>query len=330
MPLGTIDRTPPPFFRQGPSALTKLVVCAALAVFLMVADRRFAVVQPMRAGLATVLLPLQRALMVPGELLSGGGAYLRGLEQAREAEAAADRRLVEVSAQARRADVLAAENDELRRLLGLLPSMPPRTVAAEVLYEARDAYSHKLVIGRGQTQGVVAGSPVLDADGVLGQVTRVYPLSAEVTLLTDKDARIPVLNPRTGLRAVAFGGAQGPAGPMLELRYLPAESDVKPGDPWVTNGLDGVFPPGWPVGVAADVERRGEGVYARVLLEPAATEEGVRHVLLLEPAPPTPALAASSAASAGSAAAGSASGPAPADGEAGPRNAGRGASGAKP
>jgi len=326
MPFGTLDRTPPPFFRQGPSALTKLVVCAALAVLLMVADRRFAVVQPMRAALATVLLPLQRALMVPGELLTGGGAYLRGLEQAREAEAAAERQLAEVVAQARRADVLAGENAELRRLLGLLPSMPPRTLAAEVLFEARDAYSHRLTIDHGQAQGVSAGAPVLVADGVLGQVTRVYPLSAEITLLTDKDARIPVINARTGLRAVAFGGAQGPTGPMLELRYLPAESDVQAGDAWVTNGLDGVFPPGWPVGVATEVERRGEGVYARVLLAPAATEEGVRHVLLLEPAPPPPAQSAPAAASA------------PADG---PRDAavanvaaasqpGRGASGAKP
>jgi rod shape-determining protein MreC len=97
MALGTLDRTPPPFFRQGPSALTKLCFCSALALFLMVADTRFRITQPMRAMVATMLYPLQRALLAPVEALAGGRDYLGGLAAARAAEQAARRELVQQS-----------------------------------------------------------------------------------------------------------------------------------------------------------------------------------------------------------------------------------------
>jgi rod shape-determining protein MreC len=307
MSLGTLDRTPPPFFRQGPSALTKLVVCAALALFLMVADSRFAFVVPLRAGLATALAPLQRALRVPGEVLAGGAAYLGGLEQARETAAQARRELALLAAQADRAAQLERENRELRELLALAPAVVPHHQAAEVLYEARDVFSRKIVIDRGQTHGVRAGSPVIDPAGLLGQVTRVYALSSEVTLLVDKDAAVPVLNRRSGQRGVVLGGARGPGGMMLEQRFLAANADVAAGDPLVTGGLDGVFPPGLPVATVASVERPAEGGFARVLATPAASADDVRHVLVLDPvglpAPAASAAAASAPASAGAPAA---------------------------
>lgn len=305
--LGTLDRSPPPFFRQGPSALTKLVVCAALALFLMVADSRFAFVVPLRAGLATALLPLQQALLAPVALVQGGGDYLRGLQKAQQDLRQAQAAGTALADKARRADTLAMENAELRRLLALQPALQPRSQAAEVMFEARDPYSHKLFIDRGQAQGVRLASPVLSAAGVLGQVTRVYPLSAEVSLLTDKDAAIPLLNQRTQQRAAAFGGVRGPDGAALELRFLSANADVKVGDTLVTNGLDGVYPPGLPVARVAAVERRVEGGFARVLLAPLARADGVHHLLVLEPMaalrpaiegePSAPAPAASAAAS---------------------------------
>ena len=91
-------------------------------------------------------------------------------------------------------------------------------MAAEVLYDAPDPFSRKVVIDRGATHGVVIASPVINEAGVLGQVTRVYPLSAEVTLLTDKDAAIPVLNTRTQLRSAAFGVQRGRHGAALHGR----------------------------------------------------------------------------------------------------------------
>ena len=280
MPLGTLDRTPPPFFRQGPSALSKLVFFSALALFLMVADTRFQMVQPLRAGLAVVLLPVQRVLAVPVGMWQGGEGYLRGLSGAQAAEREAQQRLVAQAERAQRTEQLAQENTRLRALLELRAATTVRSRPAELLYEAADPYSRKVLIDGGMVQGVVRGSPVVNEAGVLGQVTRVFALTSEVTLLSDKDAAIPVLNTRTQQRGAAFGG--GPAGGM-ELRYASANADVKEGDLLHTSGLDGIYPPGLLVARVASVERRVESGFARIVLQPTAQADGVRHVLVLEP-----------------------------------------------
>jgi rod shape-determining protein MreC len=279
MALGTLDRTPPPFFRQGPSARTKLLFFAALALFLMVADARFALVQQARAVLATVLLPVQRTLLVPVSTVEEGYQYVQGLKLARAAEQQALARLTQQSLQAARVRELEAENAKLRALLELRPAITARSQAAEVLWEAGDPYTRKVVIDRGAKQGVVLGAPVVDEHGVLGQVTRLYPLSAEVTLLSDKDAAIPVLNGRTQQRGAAFGGVNN----ALELRFMAANADVQPGDPILTSGLDGVYPPGLAVATVERIDRQAEGGFARVSLRTAATMDNVHHVLVLEP-----------------------------------------------
>lgn len=285
MPLGTLDRTPPPFFRQGPSALTKLAVCAALSVFLMVADTRFTLTQPLRVAVATALLPAQRLLQAGVELVAGGGAYLHGLQAARSAEAAARADLARQSLRAAQVEQLQHENARLRALLELRPSLTTRSISAQVMYQAADPFSHKLVVDRGATHGVALGAPVINDAGVLGQVTRLYPLTSEVTLLSDRDAAIPVLNLRSQQRSAAFGGTDD----GMELRFVAGNADVKVGDALVTTGIDGVYPPGLKVGQVSRVERRAETGFARILVTPAAPLDGVRHVLLLEPEglPPT-------------------------------------------
>ncbi len=296
MPLGTLDRTPPPFFRQGPSALTKLIFFSALAVFLMVADTRFKVATPVRATLAVLLLPVQRTLAVPIEMVEGGSDYLGGLQQALTREAQARARLAAQAERVLRAEQMAQENARLRALLELRPALTGRAQPAEVMYEAADPYSRKVFIDRGTAQGVLLGSPVINEGGVLGQVTRVYALTAEVTLLADKDAAIPVLNTRTQQRSAAFGGGT-PGG--MELRFTSANADVLVGDLLQTSGLDGVYPPGLPVAKVAAVQRRVESGFARISLLPTANPDGVRHVLVLEPLnvqlPPRPAPAAEEA-----------------------------------
>ena len=281
MPLATLDRTPPPFFRQGPSALTKLALCSALALFLMAADTRFKLTQPLRSALATSLLPAQRALAVPVELLQGGSEYLQGLRQAIEARRASESQIVRLAERAARVEQLAAENTRLRALLDLRPALSVKSLAAEVMFEASDPFSRKVFIDRGSNHGVALGAPVLNEAGVLGQVTRLYPLSAEVTLLTDKDAAIPVLNARTLARSAAFGGAEG--GLMMELRFMAGNADVQPGDALTTSGVDGVYPPGLAVAKVAKVDRRVESGFAHILLQPAASGDGIRHVMVLEP-----------------------------------------------
>ena len=282
MSIGTIDRTPPPFFRQGPSALSKLILCSALALFLMVADARFAVAAQLRALLATALYYPQQVLLMPVQALGVASDYTLGLRNARAAEEAAQLALARQAERASRVEPLLAENARLRGLLDLRPGLSVRAQAAQVLYEASDPYSRKVIIDRGMTQGIVPGSAVINEAGVLGQVTRVFPLSAEVTLLTDKDAAIPVLNTRSQARSAAFGSAAVPGGGM-EMRFMAGNADVRVGDVLTTSGVDGVYPPGLPVARVTAVDRKLDSGFARIVLAPAASADGVRHVMVLEP-----------------------------------------------
>ena len=282
MAIGTIDRTPPPFFRQGPSALTKLILCSALALFLMAADNRFTITRQLRAGVATALYYPQQVLLAPVQLIEGIGDYALGLRRALANEEAARRDLAQQAERALRVEQLLAENARLRGLLELRPNLNVRAQTAQVLYEASDPYSRKVVIDRGASSGILEASPVINEAGVLGQVTRVYPLSSEVTLLTDKDAAIPVLNARTQARSAAFGSAAVVGGGM-EMRFMAGNADVQVGDVLTTSGVDGVYPPGLPVAKVASVDRKVDSGFARIVLTPSANPDGVRHVMVIEP-----------------------------------------------
>ena len=205
MPLGTLDRRPPPFFKQGPSALTRMLFYSALSVVLMVADTHFRLTGPVRSAISVVLYPVEQFTLAPVRWARSFNGYLDGLKSAQAQRDAAQRQLVAQAQDVLRMTQLEQENAQLRQLLGLRPRLRVSARAAEVLYETTDPYSERIVIDRGSTQGVRLGSPVIDDHGVLGQVTRVYPLTAEVTLLTDKDAAIPVINGRTKERVIAFG-----------------------------------------------------------------------------------------------------------------------------
>ena len=282
MPLGTLDRTPPPFFRQGPSALSKLTICSALALFLMVADVRFGVTQPLRAVVASALYPFQWLVLKPVEWASAASLYFQQLRAAQQAGEAAQRKMALQAQRASQVEQLTLENDRLRRLLELRPRLGTLALPAQVLYDAADPYSRKIIIDKGLVDGVANGSPVIDESGVLGQVTRVYASVSEVSLLTDRDQAIPVLNTRTGSRGVAFGDGTL-AGGGLELRYTSANADVQSGDVLSTSGVDGVYPPGLQVARVDKVERRVDSAFARISLAPVGLVSGALHVLVLKP-----------------------------------------------
>ena len=294
MSLGTLDRTSPPIFKQGLSALSKLILFSALALFLMVADSRFKVTQPLRAVLATALYPVQWLALQPVRAGRAVGDYFITARQAQSQSEAAALMLATQALRSSRVEQLTLENSRLRRLLDLREQLQVAGVAAEVLYDAADPYTRKVIIGKGMAQGIVLGSPVIDEFGVLGQVTLVHPLVSEVTLIIDRDLAIPVLNVRTGVRSLAFGDAGGSGG--LELRFMGSTSDVQQGDLLTTSGVDGVYPPGLPVARIDSIERRAESAFARIHCTPLALVSGARHVMVLQPQsaqiPPRPADAA--------------------------------------
>ena len=283
MALASLGRDPPPFFRQGPSALSRLVVFSALALLLMVADARFQMVQPLRASIATALYPLQWLVLQPLLLSQQASERMDGMFSNETALQQLRTQLTEQRQRAQQNEQLVLENQRLRGILNLQERQWPGTLAAQVVYDAADPYTRKVVLDKGERQGVHLASPVIDEFGVIGQVTRVFPMSSEVTLITDRDHAIPVVNVRTGARGVAYGETTRNAD-ALELRFMAANSDVTVGDMLTTSGVDGVYPAGLPVARVDKVERRTEAVFARIVCMPIAMVAGTRHVLVLLPA----------------------------------------------
>lgn len=281
MPLGTLDSTPPPFFRQGPSALSKLVLFSALAVLLMVADVRFRITQPMRSVVATVLYPLQWVMMRPLIWTVGAAQYFQSLDDSQSKEAAAKYKLGLQSQRALQVEQLTLENARLRMLLSMRERVNVPALAAQVLYDAADPFTRKVIIDKGSLAAVAPGSPVLDEVGILGQVTRVYPLVSEVTLATDRNQAIPVLNVRNGLRALAFGES-GDGSDTMALRFMDTNVDMVAGDLLTTSGVDGVYPPGLPVARVARIERKVDSAFAYIKCEPLAKVRASLHVLVLQ------------------------------------------------
>lgn len=281
MPLGTLDRTPPAFFKQGPSAISKLLFFSALSVLLMVADVRFHVTQPLRATLSVALYPIQWLAMRPQAFAKYSGEYLESLQDAQADSKDVRQKLLLQAQRAAQVEQLTLENKQLRSLLNLHERLNTVGVVAEVLYDAADPYTRKLIINKGMTNGVKTSAPVMDEHGILGQVTRVLPLVSEVTLVTDREHSIPVLNTRTGARGVAYGESGG--APLLELRFMATNADIEVGDQLTTSGVDGVYPPGVPVGIVTKVERRAETAFARILCEPVGRVQGAKHVMVIDP-----------------------------------------------
>jgi rod shape-determining protein MreC len=269
------------------------MVFSALALLLMVADSRFKITQPVRSAVAMVLFPIQWVAMRPVLGARFVGDYFSSVHSAKNTEEEARKKLILQAQRANQVEQLTTENAQLRKLLALRERLTTPATAAEVLYDAADPYTRRVIIDKGIAQGIEAGSPVIDESGVLGQVTRVHPLISEITLVTDREQAIPILNTRTGARGIAYGdaGAHGAGG--LELRYMAANADVQPGDLITTSGVDGVYPPGIPVAKVEKVERRPDSAFARITMQPQALVSGARHVMVLKPLlaqiPPRPA-----------------------------------------
>jgi rod shape-determining protein MreC len=281
MALDTLDRSPPPFFRVGLAPLTKLIFFSALSLLLMFGDKQLQFTKPLRAGLSTLILPVQWLVLQPGEALSVIGTYFQSLNQAQKNLKAAELKMLQQSLRSQQVEQLQIENQNLRLLMDLQASIPVSFQTAEVLFDVPDPYNQRIVIDRGQLKNVALGSPVIDAGGVVGQVTRVYPLTSEVTLLTDRNQSIHVLNSRTGARNITSGDVMA-GQPMIELKFVPASADVKEGDLLTTSGIDGVYPAGLQVARISHIERRVDISFARIHASPLAELKG-RHVLILQP-----------------------------------------------
>jgi rod shape-determining protein MreC len=279
---------PPPFFHRGPSPLARLAFFGLISIALLFADTRFRYLEGVRQLAAIVVYPVQRAVQMPGEALSYVATYFSSQRAAADEIAALKRQLAAQGPAVQGYPPLQRENAELKALLALAGRYDTAATAVEVLYTSRDPFAQKLFVAKGSNAGIAPGQAVIDANGVVGQVTRVFPWMAEVTLVSDKDHAVPVKVVRSGVRSVLYGSG---AGRPPELRFMAPNADIEIGDTLVTSGIDGTYPPGLAVAEVATLERDTGQMFARITARPLAGVDRSEYLLVLGSAaamPPRP------------------------------------------
>ena len=273
-----MEHSPPPFFKRGPTPLVRLLLCSLLSIALLIADARYRYLDDVRRVAAVIVYPLQRLAAAPGEMLARIGEFFVAQSTLHDSNLRLAEQNLLTGAKLQKYNALAAENAYLRELLAARQRFPERTIAAEVLYSGRDPFTRKIIIDKGEQHGIKAGQPAIDQLGVIGQVTRVYPWLAEITLVTDKEQMVPVQNVRNGLRAVLGGTGSTD---QLELKFIPLNADFQNGDQLATSGIDGVYPPGLPVAAVSNVERNAAYLFARIICKPVAGVSSHNQLLVL-------------------------------------------------
>lgn len=255
-----------------------MMLFALVAIALLVADSRLHTLKPIRQFINTVLYPVQRIALLPRSAVYYVSDYFSSLTEAQKEVRKLQKQRLTNSQTLQQAQALIAENAKLRILLNTSQRIKSKSILAEILYGARAPFTHKVIIDRGAQDGVAEGQPAIDDNGVLGQVTRVFPLTAEITFLTDKDQAIPVQVMRSGLRSIARGS--GPSG-VINLRFVLADADIQTGDLLVTSGIDGIYPPGLAVAKVTKIKNIANSTFSQVTCQPAAGMDKNRQMLIL-------------------------------------------------
>ena len=273
-----MEYSPPPLFKQGAPARVKVTVFALISIALLVVDARFHTLTSVRQVAATVLYPLQMVALMPRDAMSNMGSYFSSISALQKEVRDLKSQQVAMAQAMQQAQLQMAENGHLRKLMEAREHLPVRSMMSEILYDARDPSTRRVVLDRGSQNGVKLGLPVIDNAGVVGQVTRVFPFTSEVTLLTDKEQAIPVQVLRNGLRSVAYG--RGQSG-QLDLRFVAPNADIVVGDVLVTSGLDCMYPAGLAVAKVTQVESVAQGAFGRVVCQPLAGIDRHRQLLIV-------------------------------------------------
>ena len=268
----------PRFFIHGPSPFVRLILFSTLSLVLMASDSKFSYLISVRQSMMMALQPLQLIASSPMRLYNNIGDYFVSQQSLRHNVEQLKKQVLFQSVQLQTLTALENENAHLRTLMdaSTRSSQPGRL--AEIMYTGRDPFTHKVIVNMGATNHVLAGQAVVDGAGVIGQVTRVFLYSSEVTLLTDKELSIPIQVERNALRAISFGHGRDDS---VILPYLPANVDIKKGDKLVTSGIDGIYPTGLAVAVVASVKTNVNSPFAQIVATPLAGIQNHRQVLIL-------------------------------------------------
>lgn len=261
-----------------------MLLCAMLAAALMYADARFTRMEPVRAQLSTLVAPIQWVVSLPSDVLNWGALALSEQRALVDENRRLREQILTLSHRVQRMASLTAENVRLRELLAATRERDIPYITAELLSLDPDPFTHQMVIDRGRRDGAYVGQPVLDASGLVGQITATSAYSSRVLLLADASHALPVQINRNGLRFVVQGVGSYDA---LNVQHAPDTADIREGDLLTTSGLGGRFPPGYPVARVSSVIHDPGEPFARVTAAPVAQLQRSRHFLLLFP-PATP------------------------------------------
>ncbi len=259
----------------GPTARLLIWLLAGLACVAL--DTRYHALDGLRSGFSLLLQPAREFLRAPVDVATElGGFFTRHRLLQKERDALLAER-AELAIRLNTANELARENAELRSLIELQTRPGHQTVHAALLYQGHNWFAQRITLDQGAGAGLRSGLPVLDAAGLVGQLTRVFPGSSEVTLVSSPEQLTPVFIERTGQRGLAAGSGRG----RMELRFMPTQTDLREGDRLLTSGIDRVYPAGIPVARVTRVSRSQSSPYLRVDCEPLAGLDRSRAVLVM-------------------------------------------------
>lgn len=273
----------PAFFARGASPLARLTFFSALSLALMATDSRLNYLANIRHNLMTAVYPLQIVANIPTDIYRFTTEYFSTHHHLLDENAHLKKQVLLQQSELQQLQLLKLDNENLRHLLSAQQALSQSSTLAEILHVGRDSFTQKVIVNRGQNHQIKTGAAAIDAKGVIGQVTRTYANSSEVTLITDKSLSIPVQIERNGMRAIAFGRGRENT---LELPYLPGNVDIKPGDKLVTSGIDGIYPAGLAVASVSEMHTSPDSPFASIVCKPAADIENYRHILLVSIAKP--------------------------------------------
>ncbi|HEY8519214.1 MAG TPA: rod shape-determining protein MreC [Gammaproteobacteria bacterium] len=268
--------------RGGVSTGVRFLMLAAVALALMLLDHRQHHVTRVREALALAVYPVKVAVDFPFKAWRFVSAAAASRRELLEENIRLKREQLETAFRLQRLAALESENARLRKLLDSTERLETRALVAEILAVDLDPYRQRFSLNRGLVDGVYVGQALLDANGLVGQVVRVGPFTAEALLITDPDHALPVTVNRNGLRTIAVG--TGDSG-KLRLPYLTNNADIQVGDLLVSSGLGGVFPAGYPVGRVVEVKVQPGQSFAEVTAETASALDREREVLLVWTSP---------------------------------------------
>ena len=272
------------FNRNSQSGFRALTL-VMLAIILMFLDKRVESVQQIRAALSVTLIPLQYAVSVPIQMIDKFSQTMSSHEALVQENLDLKAQQLLLKAQVQRLLAIETENNQLKALMRSSAQIQGKILVAQLLAIDTDPFLNQVILDKGSRDNVFVGQPVLDANGVMGQIIQVGPLTSRVLLVNDPHNGIPVQVTRNGVRAIAMGDNYTK---KLRLVNVPHTADIRVGDILVTSGLGEHIPEGYPVGQVSTVVKDPGFQFATIEVEPSAHLDRSREVLLVWPNKPVP------------------------------------------